>query len=162
MKIDSQESILLPIKNGLLHYSIHSIKYIVFQYMHTVFQYMCAKYSIKTVCKVYCNTVYFIFAISILYTGVQNTVYLQYTFILTVYFRTEIQYTYSIQIFYRDLVNTGIEIDSFGMVLVLSKLIPYWTDQNFNYCYSCNSHYIFFDYLITATAMTPITYSLII
>ena len=68
-----------PIKNQILYFSIHSIKYTVIPYIYTVFQYICAKYSIKTVYKVYCITVYFIFAILILYTVVQNTVYLQYT-----------------------------------------------------------------------------------
>src|SRR3954454_12494962 len=64
-----------PIKNQILYSSIHSIKY-------TVLQYTCAKNRIKTVCKIYCNTVYLIRYNSILYTVVQNTVYLQYTFII--------------------------------------------------------------------------------
>src|SRR3954447_18231432 len=84
--------IVCPIKNQILYFSIHSIKY-------TVLQYTCAKNRIKTVCKIYCNavyliwynsilytvvqnTVYLIWYNSILYTVVQNTVYLQYTFII--------------------------------------------------------------------------------
>src|SRR3954452_17174650 len=67
--------ISIPIKNQILYFSIHSIKY-------TVLQYTCAKNRIKTVCKIYCNTVYLIRYNSILYTVVQNTVYLQYTFII--------------------------------------------------------------------------------
>src|SRR4051812_25706054 len=68
-------TVFCPIKNQILYFSIHSIKY-------TVLQYMCAKNRIKTVCKIYCNTVYLIRYNSILYTVVQNTVYLQYTFII--------------------------------------------------------------------------------
>src|SRR3954462_8854233 len=64
-----------PIKNQILYFSIHSIKYTVLQYIHTVLQYTCAKNRIKTVCKIYCNTVYLIRYNSILYTVVQNTVY---------------------------------------------------------------------------------------
>src|SRR3954452_21861837 len=76
MKIPADYELLLcPIKNQILYFSIHSIKY-------TVLQYTCAKNRIKTVCKIYCNTVYLIRYNSILYTVVQNTVYLQYTFII--------------------------------------------------------------------------------
>src|SRR3954452_3872890 len=70
--------ISIPIKNQILYFSIHSIKY-------TVLQYTCAKNRIKTVCKIYCNTVYLIRYNSILYTVVQNTVYLQYTFIIYIW-----------------------------------------------------------------------------
>ena len=60
-----------PIKSQILYFSMHSIKY-------TVFQYVCAKNPIKTVCKIYCNTVCLIQYNSIIYMVVQNTVYLQY------------------------------------------------------------------------------------